>query len=169
MLRDTAAGKYSRIMTTQCKFNWFKYYTSVTLKDTSKLVSTTSSKLIQVLRPFEKEPLADMAGQSMKVIFDYHRVDPRVRGYGDWLRLALAGSVFASSIPEFTTDNSKYILHHEQTLSNFNWFQKDNFPFIWYWGGRYHVYCNKILWHVFELPHDLLKNIKVQQNIAPEM
>jgi hypothetical protein len=128
------------------------------------MTSTTNSKMLKVLRPYEEEFVVDFAGRPLDVLFDRHRADVQHRGYADWLRLILAGSVFAS-IPEFATEKSKYILHQDQTLSNSTWFQMQNFPFLWYEGGRYHVFANRTLWYYFDLPYDLTCRIKKLSNI----
>ena len=168
MLRDTAGTKYLQQITTKCEFDWFKYRATFVLRDASKLTSTTTSKLLTVLRPYEKDALADLAAKDLNTLFGVHRVDPMHRGYVDWLRFLLAGSVFATHVPEFTTDNSKYALHQGQTLPNNAWFKQANFPFLWYMGGRYHVYCNGTLWHVFDLPRDLSVRLERGWQSNPE-
>jgi hypothetical protein len=159
MLRDTAGTKYPRSILTNAEYEWYKYYSHHVLKDPSKLTSTAASKLLKTLRPYEHESLTDVAGQNMDVLFEIHRTDPTHRGYADWLRLLLAGSAFAS-IPEFTGELSKYVLHQDQTLSCGTWFDLPDFPFLWYDGGRYHVYCNKKVWHVFDHSQDLMAYVE---------
>jgi hypothetical protein len=163
MLRDTAGVKYPKCCLTKLEWDWYSYYSKHVLRDSNKLTSTSASKVLKILRPYEHEYITETSGEPLAVMFEKHRVDPAHRGFADWLRFLLSGSVFAS-IPEFTADRSKYVLHEGETLSNGEWFRQPDFPFLWYEGGTYRVYCNQKTWFKNPFPRDLLSYIKKKKH-----
>lgn len=168
MLRDSAEVKYKSCIINDCEINWYKYYAAFISKLPNGLISTTNTKLLEVLRPYEKKNIIDQAGEELADMFEGNRTDGLHRGFADWLRLLLGGSIFASTLIEFTGDNSKYILQQNQTISNEEWFKQVNFPFMWYNGGRYHVYYNGAIHYAFNLPCDLATRMREQLKLYPD-
>jgi hypothetical protein len=160
MLRDTANEKYLACMATKAEVGWLAYYNKHVREraGSARVVSSTVGKLLEALRPYENEDLLKVAGQPLDVMFGLHRADSAYRGFADWVRLLLAGSVF-SKIAEFVGENSKYVLHQDQTLSNSAWFEQDGFPFMWYVGGRYNVYVDGQILYANEVPYDFVSHV----------
>lgn len=181
MIRDTAGDKFSGSIVTKGEYEWFEYYARVHLRDVSKLVSTSTNKLLEILRPYEKDAVLKASGLELSsgggnsssnadTLFDLHRVQLEYRGYADWLRLVLSGSVFSSVLPNFNTAQSQFILHtNSDSLASSDWFRIPDFPFLWFNGGKYHVYCNGTLWYANDVPSDLLASVKkrVEDTVNP--
>lgn len=146
--------RYHEGFVTELELNWYQYY----IKNISKsnlLITLTKTKLIEKLRPTDFKNLKSSSSDNPNEMFRKIQHQISMRGKADWMRFQMIGSLFGSILHKFTSDQSKYVLHHGSIESNQDWFDLANFPFIFYNGGRYHVFYNKIVFYVNDLPRDL--------------
>ncbi len=173
MLQDDLNERYVGAFLTPCEVEWGKYRgkhvdwfavagigASATVMQ--KVVSETKTSLLRALRNYERERINADRGTSVVETHLKHRAAFLYRGYADWTRMFIVGSVFGLHFKEFASSGSPFVLDQDQDEGNPEWFEKEDFPFLWYVGGRYRVFCNGRTWYRWRCPLDLAELVRAK-------
>jgi len=161
-LDEDVGNRYQENFVTKFQADWFNYYKREIEIDLTYHSSKTPKILLKQIKPVTCNGIIDASSKGLAYIFLHNRVDPKLRGYMDWLRLYLTLNMFVESCAKIASKDSPYVLHLNQCGVNYAWFQKDKFPFLYYSGGRYHVYYEGCVIYGYDVPYDLSLKMRLE-------
>lgn len=159
-LNDDIGDRYQENFVTKFQSDWFSFQKREIEVDLTYHASKTPKILLKQIKPTTCNEIIDASTDGLTKLFLSKRVDPKMRGYIDWLRIYLLLNMFVESCTNIAGRNSPYVLHANQMGINYNWFQYDKFPFIYYCGGRYHVYYEGCTVYAHDVPYDFLTMVR---------
>lgn len=160
LLNEEIGNKYQANFVTEFESAWFTYYKREIEKTITYHASKTPKILLKAMKDKTCNSVIETSNLGLRVLLLRNKMDPKLRGYVDWLRLFLALNMFVEGCTKIASAESPFVLHVNQMGINYHWFAQENFPFLYYSGGRYHVYFNGCTVYAHEIPRDLMARIE---------
>lgn len=162
LLDQDIGERYRELFVTKFQADWFVYHKREIEVDLSYHSSKTPMILLKQLKPDTCGPIIEESNIGLNALFIRHRADPKLRGFCDWVRLYLVLNMFVEGCSRIASRDSPYVLHTNQVEVNYNWFQVNDFPFLYFAGGRYHTHYNHTTIYAHDVPHDLVDRIRTE-------